>query len=113
MKGETYDTETTVILLAVGAVLAAAGSVVVVAVLDAQTTLPRVNIEETTLQSTPIRKVPRQSTPGQQARLQVATLKVSNLYCASCPFIIRQTLEEAKGVIKAEVSYRKKTAVVT
>lgn len=41
------------------------------------------------------------------------TLAVDNMYCASCPFIVRQALTETPGVIAAEVSFRDKTARVT
>jgi mercuric ion binding protein len=41
------------------------------------------------------------------------TLAVKNMYCADCPFIVRKTLEAVPGVVKAVVSYKEKTAVVT
>ena len=44
---------------------------------------------------------------------QTVTLKVSNLWCASCPYIVKQTLAGVPGVRNVEVSFRKKTAVVT
>lgn len=49
---------------------------------------------------------------------QVATgerlvkLHVDNMYCASCPYIIRQALERTPGVSKASVKFRKKLAIV-
>lgn len=48
-----------------------------------------------------------------QAGLEVATLKVSNMYCAACPTIVRKSLEDVDGVVKADVSYRTKQAIVT
>lgn len=45
--------------------------------------------------------------------LDTVTLKVGNMSCAACPTIVRRTLENVDGVVKAEVSYREKTAVVT
>ncbi len=41
------------------------------------------------------------------------TLAVKNMDCASCPFIVRKSLEGVPGVAKAEVSLKEKTAVVT
>lgn len=49
---------------------------------------------------------------------QVATgerlvkLRVDNMYCASCPYIIRQALERTAGVSKASVKFRRKLAIV-
>ncbi len=45
--------------------------------------------------------------------LATVTLRVGNLYCVTCPLIVRQTLERAEGVVKADVSFRTKTAVVS
>jgi len=42
-----------------------------------------------------------------------ATLAVDNMYCASCPYIVRTALTRTPGVIAAEVSLRDRTAVVT
>lgn len=39
-------------------------------------------------------------------------LKVDGMYCASCSYIVRQTLLETAGVVDAEVSARKGVAVV-
>ncbi|WP_339635177.1 cation transporter [uncultured Sneathiella sp.] len=50
---------------------------------------------------------------AQTEGLQIATLKVSNMYCAACPTIVRRTLEDVDGVVKADVSYRTKQATVT
>lgn len=44
---------------------------------------------------------------------KTVTLKVDNMYCASCPYIVRQALERTPGVIDAAVSFRDKQAVVT
>jgi mercuric ion binding protein len=41
------------------------------------------------------------------------TLAVTNMDCAACPSIVRKSLEAVPGVIKAVVSYRNKTAIVT
>jgi mercuric ion binding protein len=42
---------------------------------------------------------------------QTVTLRVENMYCASCPFIVKQTLASVPGVSHVEVSYEAKTAV--
>ncbi len=50
--------------------------------------------------------------PTRTASLQTVTLKVENLWCASCPIIVRRALERVEGVSKAQVSFRSKTATV-
>ncbi len=44
-------------------------------------------------------------------------MKVDNMTCASCPYIVKKSLEGVEGVSKVEVSYDKKsssgTATVT
>lgn len=44
-------------------------------------------------------------------------LKVDNMYCASCPYIVKKSLEKVSGVLNVGVSYNKKasngTATVT
>ncbi len=44
---------------------------------------------------------------------KTVTLKVDNMYCPSCPYIVRQALMRTPGVIAATVSLRDKQAVVT
>ncbi len=41
------------------------------------------------------------------------TLAVAGMTCASCPYMVKQTLARVPGVSKVTVSFRKKTAVVT
>jgi mercuric ion binding protein len=48
-----------------------------------------------------------------QAGEKTVTLAVKNMYCAACPHTVRASLEAVPGVIKAAVSYKDKTAVVT
>ncbi len=43
---------------------------------------------------------------------RLVKLHVDNMYCASCPYIIRQALERTPGVSKASVKFRKKLAIV-
>ena len=43
---------------------------------------------------------------------RTVTLAVENMYCAACPYIVKQTLAAVPGVSEVEVSYEKKTAVV-
>ncbi len=50
---------------------------------------------------------------GAAAEPQTVKLKVGNLYCASCPYIVKKTLADVKGVSEVRVSFRDKTAVVT
>ena len=44
---------------------------------------------------------------------KTVTLAVKNMYCASCPHTVKSSLERVPGVVKAIVSYKDKTAVVT
>ncbi len=44
---------------------------------------------------------------------QTVTLAVDNLFCATCPYIVKQVLTRVPGVRDVEVSYQTKTAVVT
>ena len=46
------------------------------------------------------------------AEEQIVTLSV-DMWCASCPYIIKRSLERVKGVIDVAVSYREQTATVT
>ncbi len=41
------------------------------------------------------------------------TLDVENMSCASCPYIVRRSLENVDGVASAKVSFQEKTAIVT
>jgi mercuric ion binding protein len=43
----------------------------------------------------------------------LVTLAVDNLFCATCPYIVKQVLTGVPGVRDVEVSYETKTAVVT
>lgn len=40
-------------------------------------------------------------------------LAVENMTCATCPYIVKQSLAGVPGVIGAEVSFENKTAAVT
>lgn len=44
---------------------------------------------------------------------RMVTLRVDNMYCASCPYMVREALRATPGVVNAEVSFRDKLAVVT
>ncbi len=44
---------------------------------------------------------------------RTVTLAVKNMYCASCPHIVKASLEAVPGVTNVVVSYRDKTAVLT
>jgi len=47
------------------------------------------------------------------AAQRVVTLNVEGMTCASCPYIVRETLRRVPGVETAEVSFETKQAVVT
>ncbi len=44
---------------------------------------------------------------------RTVTLTVDNMYCASCPYIVKQSLAAVPGVKDVSVSFRNKTAIVT
>ena len=48
-----------------------------------------------------------------QTNENVVTLDVPGMFCPSCPFIVRKTLEGIEGAIKVETSLETRTAVVT
>ncbi len=50
---------------------------------------------------------------GVSAGERIVTLAVDNLFCVTCPYIVKQTLAHIDGVSAIEVAYREKTAVVT
>lgn len=55
------------------------------------------------------------SGPVQQAAAneRTVTLQVGNMYCPSCPYIVKQSLAAVLGVKDVSVSFRNKTAIVT
>jgi mercuric ion binding protein len=44
---------------------------------------------------------------------RTVTLSVDNMYCASCPFIVKETLAAVPGVTDVAVSFEAKTATVS
>ncbi len=44
---------------------------------------------------------------------RTVTLKIDNLFCVSCPYIVKQVLAEVPGVRTVKVSFKNKTALVT
>ena len=52
------------------------------------------------------------STPTLAAQ-QTVTLSVPGMTCAACPFTVKTALNRVEGVAKADVSYKKREAVVT
>ena len=44
---------------------------------------------------------------------RTVTLNVKGMTCASCPYIVKQTLARVDGVKVVDVSFRKKMATVT
>lgn len=47
------------------------------------------------------------------AAQRTVTLAVDGMTCASCPYIVKQSLSRVPGVERVEVSYAEKRAVVT
>ncbi len=43
---------------------------------------------------------------------RTATLRVENMYCASCPYIVKQTLAQVPAVTSVDISYERAAAVV-
>jgi len=50
---------------------------------------------------------------GASAAEQTVTLAVSNMTCASCPYMVEKSLTALPGVTKVAVSFEKKSATVT
>ncbi|SMF26514.1 mercuric ion binding protein [Tistlia consotensis] len=44
---------------------------------------------------------------------RTVTLTVENMTCASCPYIVKKSMEAVPGVAQVAVSYETKTATVT
>ncbi len=44
---------------------------------------------------------------------KTVTLAVDNMFCASCPYIVKKSLTSVSGVTNVDVSFEKKTAMVT
>ncbi|MBL4613965.1 MAG: mercury resistance system periplasmic binding protein MerP [Magnetovibrio sp.] len=44
---------------------------------------------------------------------QTVTLSIENMYCASCPYIVKQSLTNVSGVTNVDISFENKTARVT
>lgn len=47
------------------------------------------------------------------AATQTATLDVPGMTCAACPITVKHALAKVKGVLKTDVSFEKKQALVT
>ncbi len=47
------------------------------------------------------------------AAQKTVKLAVENMYCASCPYIVKMSLADVPGVSAVEVSFEEKTATVT
>jgi mercuric ion binding protein len=50
---------------------------------------------------------------GASAAVRTVTLAVDNMTCASCPYIVKSSIDAVAGVSEVEVSLEEKTAVVT
>ncbi len=44
---------------------------------------------------------------------KTVTLAVENMYCPSCPYIVKKSLTRVSGVTKVKINYERKTAMVT
>jgi mercuric ion binding protein len=44
---------------------------------------------------------------------RTVTLAVKNIYCDTCPYIVKQSLAKVPGVEKVVISFEQKTAIVT
>lgn len=44
---------------------------------------------------------------------RTVTLAIQNMTCASCPYIVRESMSAVDGVKKVDVSFKSKTATVT
>ena len=44
---------------------------------------------------------------------RTVTLAVENMYCDTCPYIVKQSLAKVPGVDKVVISFERKTAIVT
>ena len=53
------------------------------------------------------------SASGANAAQKTVTLAVENMNCATCPYIVKQSLAAVPGVEEVKVSFEKKTAMVT
>jgi len=47
------------------------------------------------------------------AAQKTVKLAVENMYCASCPYIVKKSLTQVSGVTAVEISFEQKTALVT
>jgi periplasmic mercuric ion binding protein len=52
------------------------------------------------------------ASPAAMAADRTITLAVNNMYCASCPSIVKGSLEAVPGVAKVAVSFKDKTATI-
>jgi mercuric ion binding protein len=53
------------------------------------------------------------SSIGAHAAEKIVTLTVVNMYCATCPYIVKRSLARISGVADVTVSFAHKTAKVT
>ena len=53
------------------------------------------------------------STGTSFAAQKTVKLTVENMYCASCPYIVKESLTRVPGVTEVKISFRQKTALVT
>ena len=49
---------------------------------------------------------------GAQAAMQTVTLAIDGMYCAACPYIVKQTLAAVPGVSNVDVSLETQSATV-
>lgn len=51
--------------------------------------------------------------PPALAAERTVTLSVPGMYCAVCPITVKKALQKVPGVVRVQVSFEKKEAVVT
>lgn len=44
---------------------------------------------------------------------RTVTFAVENMYCASCPYTVKQSMASVPGVVRVDVSFEAKSATVT
>lgn len=52
-------------------------------------------------------------TPPAVADEQTVKLKIDNMFCPTCPFMVKRTLSKVDGVKNVDISFRQKMATVT
>ena len=70
-------------------------------------------VAATTLAAAATARWVRVADEGARAEERTVTFAVDKMYCAACPYIVRETMQAVDGVRTVEVSYRQRRATVT